>query len=309
MIAATSTRKPPRQVSAAGIATLKPLESPGGKPNLVAYQDDAGKWTIGFGHTGDDVYEGVTCTPEAAEQLLDQDLDKVEWAICKNVAHTQLSQNEFDALAMLLFNAGVGVLSQPHFKAAITPDTDGQINKAAVAAQFPKWIYITDPKTKKKVKSRGLINRRAAELSVWNADANAALPPVPVAEAPRPSLVLDDSMRVTGVHLQAPRAVTPRPIVPTPAVTSSATPEPPPSTVAQTPGGKSFLLTIGSVLVATGGELVNQIQALALQFQQIKASTDPFGKLGHAAAIALGVTVIGVAVFTYVQRKREIHHE
>lgn len=41
---------------------------------LVAYTDAVGVWTIGWGHTGPDVYEGLVWTREQAIEALKKDL-------------------------------------------------------------------------------------------------------------------------------------------------------------------------------------------------------------------------------------------
>ncbi len=40
---------------------------------LAAYKDTAGVWTIGIGHTGHDVHEGLVITDERCEQLYNND--------------------------------------------------------------------------------------------------------------------------------------------------------------------------------------------------------------------------------------------
>lgn len=41
---------------------------------LEAYQDQGGVWTIGYGHTGPDVHEGLTWTQEQADEAQKKDL-------------------------------------------------------------------------------------------------------------------------------------------------------------------------------------------------------------------------------------------
>lgn len=61
---------PPQLLDAVRLA-----EAEGGIAVLNAYWDNIGKvWTIGYGHTGPDVVEGLTCTPGEAEQWLESDL-------------------------------------------------------------------------------------------------------------------------------------------------------------------------------------------------------------------------------------------
>ena len=64
------------------------------------------KWTIGYGHTKG-VKPGDVITEEQAELLLREDLDWVEDCINKYVK-VPLTQNQFDALASLVFNIGEG---------------------------------------------------------------------------------------------------------------------------------------------------------------------------------------------------------
>lgn len=70
---------------------------------LTAYQDVAGVWTIGYGHTGPDVHKGLTITQDQAEELLYRDLAwvrkeieqtvKVKLTICQEAAITGLIYN------------------------------------------------------------------------------------------------------------------------------------------------------------------------------------------------------------------------
>jgi lysozyme len=45
---------------------------------LTAYQDQAGVWTIGYGHTGPDVYRGLCITQNEACVLLLRDIATAE---------------------------------------------------------------------------------------------------------------------------------------------------------------------------------------------------------------------------------------
>ena len=95
------------KTSAAGIAFLKMWE--GFSPR--AYQDVAGVWTIGYGHTEGfrtgRFAEGSSLSESAGEALLREDLAPREAAIGALVA-VSLNQNEFDALVSFVFNVGVG---------------------------------------------------------------------------------------------------------------------------------------------------------------------------------------------------------
>jgi len=45
---------------------------------LASYRDQFGKWTIGYGHTGPEVVEGMSCTQAQADEWLPLDLAKAE---------------------------------------------------------------------------------------------------------------------------------------------------------------------------------------------------------------------------------------
>lgn len=70
-----------------------------------AYQDVKGIWTIGVGHTGPNVYEGLAWTDQQIEDALKDDLKESEDCINKYVT-VPLKQNQFDALVSFVFNIG-----------------------------------------------------------------------------------------------------------------------------------------------------------------------------------------------------------
>lgn len=69
-------------------------------------------WTCGWGHTGADVTEGTTCTPEQARLWLLADTSRA----CREVdlAGFELTQHQFDALTSLSYNIGDGNFSRAH---------------------------------------------------------------------------------------------------------------------------------------------------------------------------------------------------
>lgn len=119
-----------------------------GKP--VGPNGPIGYATIGYGHlitksetTSGKIYifgtpvryaEGIT--ERQAEDLLDQDLDKVEDMLTDldESYNLNLSTNEFDALASFAFNLGTNALKNSTLlKLLIKGDRDG------AAAQFRRW--------------------------------------------------------------------------------------------------------------------------------------------------------------------------
>jgi lysozyme len=93
----------PMQISKEGLELLKERE---GVRNH-AYQDSKGIWTIGVGHTGPEVKEGLVWTDAEVDEALEKDVGWAEKAINDQVS-TPLTQSQFDALVSLVFNIGVG---------------------------------------------------------------------------------------------------------------------------------------------------------------------------------------------------------
>ena len=86
--------------------------SPDGESQLIkregkrnkAYKDTKGIWTIGVGHTGPHVYEGLAWTDQ---QIMDAFRADIKWAEdAVNKVVTPLQQHQFDALVSFVFNIG-----------------------------------------------------------------------------------------------------------------------------------------------------------------------------------------------------------
>jgi lysozyme len=112
-----------------------------------AYKDTKGIWTIGVGHTGPEVVEGLRWTPEQVDEQFRKDVSKCEVAINSNVKIT-LTQNQFDALCSFIFNVGVGAFtSSTLLRVLNTGDILGAAN------QFDRWhipIEITSRRNSEK---------------------------------------------------------------------------------------------------------------------------------------------------------------
>lgn len=139
------------QTNAAGIQLIKSYEG----CKLTAYQDQVGVWTIGYGHTGDDVYEGQTITQDEAESLFLQDLKKREDAV-SGVVTVPLSDGQFSALVSFVYNLGIGALETSALLRCVNAS-----NFDAAAAQFLRW----DHEGSKVI--QGLLNRRTAEQELF----------------------------------------------------------------------------------------------------------------------------------------------
>lgn len=117
---------------------------------LIAYQDQVGRWTIGYGHTLG-VKQGDSCTPAQAEAMLAADMAWAETFVNHIVTHI-LTQGEFDALVDFTFNLGSGNFQSSTLLKLVD---EGQFELAA--KEFEKWDLAGG-----KVVA-GLLRRRQAE--------------------------------------------------------------------------------------------------------------------------------------------------
>lgn len=150
-------------VSKEGIEIIKQFEG----FRSEAYKCPAGVWTIGYGTTSG-VKQGDTITQEQAEKRLEDYLNqKVEPVIDDNVK-VKLTQNQYDAIASLLYNVGSGAKGvkdgiiqlrsgEPStlLKKLNTKDYDGAAN------EFPRWNKAAGKTLE------GLTKRRAQEFKLF----------------------------------------------------------------------------------------------------------------------------------------------
>lgn len=118
-----------------------------------AYWDKYGKvWTIGYGHTGPDVFKGQIISQQQAENLLKNDLKKFETYVNnKSYVPHQLNQNQFDALVSFTYNCGPGNL-----KKLVANRTLPEIANEILSYNKSKGKYL-----------RGLARRREAERKLF----------------------------------------------------------------------------------------------------------------------------------------------
>ncbi|MDH0869777.1 lysozyme [Agrobacterium pusense] len=142
-----------RRINAAGLSHIMQWE---GK-RLVAYQDVAGIWTIGYGHTTaagiPRVREGMRISDKEAEDILKADLRKFEDRVSRLVK-VPLTDNQFAVLVSFDFNTGA-LHKSTLLKKLNAGDYD------AVPAELMKWVNAGGKRV------QGLVNRRAAEAGLW----------------------------------------------------------------------------------------------------------------------------------------------
>ncbi|WJH28464.1 lysozyme [Paenibacillus sp. CC-CFT742] len=142
-----------RKISNAGIKLIKLFEG----CKLTAYKPVSTEqyWTIGWGHYGSDVKQGMTITQAQADAMLIADLAKYE-AYVNNPSYVpvtdKLTQNQFDALTSFCYNTGPGNLKQ--------------LCKDRTVAQIAESITKYNKAGGKVL--NGLVRRRKAELDLYN---------------------------------------------------------------------------------------------------------------------------------------------
>ena len=121
---------------------------------LTSYPDPAtggDPWTIGYGHTGSDVHPNMTITQQQAEELLMKDVQKASQAVNSKV-HTDITQDEFDALVDFVFNVGVG-----NFAGSTLLKKINEGDMEGASHEFEKWDMAAGKHM------AGLLKRRHAE--------------------------------------------------------------------------------------------------------------------------------------------------
>lgn len=125
--------------------------------SLEAYLCSAGRFTIGYGHTGPGVHGGMKITEEEAERLLSEDIANAEVAVNALVApEIDLTQNQFDALVSFTFNVGKGNLRASTLLRMVNDE-----EFYGAGDQFLRWVYAGDRVVE------GLRRRRQAERQLF----------------------------------------------------------------------------------------------------------------------------------------------
>lgn len=139
------------QYSKQGLALTESFEAAGG-PALKAYWDALGKvWTIGWGHTGHEVVQGLVWTYQQCVEALESDIN---WAnnVVNSLVHASLTQGEHDALVDFVYNVGAGNFAKSTMLTYLN-----QKNMIMAALEFEKWDKAGGAVV------AGLLRRRTAE--------------------------------------------------------------------------------------------------------------------------------------------------
>jgi lysozyme len=113
----------------------------------------------GYGHTGSDVFPGLTWSQAQAEEGLRLDVAAVASEITPLIT-TNLTDNQFSAFVCFAFNIGLGA-----FAGSSALHLADQSDFGDVPARMALWNKTTI--NGRLVVSEGLSNRRAAEIALW----------------------------------------------------------------------------------------------------------------------------------------------
>jgi lysozyme len=127
---------------------------------LKSYRDSANVLTVGWGHCGQDVTDGMVITQDEADRLLLEDLREVEQAI-ERLVKTEISSNEHASLCVFVFNIGVNA-----FKRSTLLKLLNAGDRNGASKQFGLWNKIRDRDGKSRPLA-GLTLRRRNEAALF----------------------------------------------------------------------------------------------------------------------------------------------
>ncbi len=159
------------KLSAKGATFIKGYE----QCRLTAYQDSHVPpiWTIGWGHTGPEVHEGLIWLQAYADQVFEQKDSLYAQHTVDTLVAVPLSQNQYDALVSLVYNIGAHAFATSTLLRLLNA---GDIGGAS--GQFMVWNHSGG------VVSLGLTRRRMAEEQIFDATPIASTLPAPAPTAP-----------------------------------------------------------------------------------------------------------------------------
>lgn len=125
------------KISKAGLELIKKWEG----CKLTAYLCSAGVLTIGYGHTGSDVYKGMKITQAQADDFLQSDVIRFEKDVT-SLVKVPVTQNQFDALVCFAFNLGSDIDADTIAEGLGDSTLLRKVNSkdfVGAAAEFVKW--------------------------------------------------------------------------------------------------------------------------------------------------------------------------
>ena len=156
-------------------------QGPGGGAALKSYRCPAGRWTIGWGHTGGVRPTDVWTETQADRMLCDEIEERAEQV--KRACTVEPSPTELGAMVSFQYNIGAAAFAS---STVLRQHNAGRSEAAARA--FGLWNKSRDPSGQLRTLP-GLTARRAREAALYLQDAPGSDQPTPKAVAPESSLV------------------------------------------------------------------------------------------------------------------------
>lgn len=139
------------ELNDAGVALVKRFEG----CRLTAYKDVVGILTIGYGHTGVDVYDGMEINQPMADLLLKRDVADTAVGV-KKALTCSLNDNQFSALVCFAFNVGVHAFAKSTLCSLLQHK-----DLLGASEQFARWNKAGG------IERPGLTERRLAEKALF----------------------------------------------------------------------------------------------------------------------------------------------
>ncbi len=137
--------------SDAGRAFIKAFES----LRLTPYRDDAGNWTVGYGHLIGSDEPIVTWTQDHADAEFAADVTEVDIGLADLIS-VELRQHEFDAIASFAFNCGTNAFRNSTLRRVLNEQ-----DYVAAALELGRWGRAGGKW------NAGLLRRRIGEMAIF----------------------------------------------------------------------------------------------------------------------------------------------
>ncbi|HMG03152.1 MAG TPA: lysozyme, partial [Edaphobacter sp.] len=118
-------------------------------------KDQGGIWTIGYGHTGPEVKDGLIITQTQSDDLLEADIASAVGCV-RRLVKSVIHQNQFDALVDFVFNLGCSSLAESILLRYVN---ECRFEEATV--ELLRWNHVRG------VVVKGLTKRRQAEADLF----------------------------------------------------------------------------------------------------------------------------------------------
>lgn len=108
---------------------------------LTAYRCPAGLLTIGYGHTGKDVCQGLTINKATADYLFEKDIAEFETQLDRALKEDKvpaLTQGQYDALLSIAYNIGITKLRG---QSTLWRKLRANPSDSTIPAEFNRWVY------------------------------------------------------------------------------------------------------------------------------------------------------------------------